>query len=316
MPNNPDQNADLFGDEGRQPEESDERRKDWQDRSRRRAAEHQKQQLIERENRISDDKLNFWSDEKRSGIPPELARGAIFRLPRRGRRRFYQRDVLIKRPRLQIGFTGTELDQFDGDVFLAIVRALRGQHYGQRVEINLRGLAHEIRRNQSGKSLRNIRDSLYRLSSCTVHLDFQRKDKQYAANIHLIGWGYEKTTRKTFVRLYADAEQLFEQLAWLDFDKHLALPSDLSRMLHMYITSHKRNSRRSAPLDEFMELTGTRSRRHVFRSRLHDALHALAVAGIIDEVAINDDDIVKWRLLRYNPDPDDPLKLEDHRPGH
>ena len=314
MPNNPDQNPDLFGDEGGQPEESDERRKDWQDRSRRRAAEHQKQQLIERENRISDDKLNFWSDEKRAGIPPELARGAIFRLPRRGRRRHFNADVLIERPSLKIGFTGTELDQFDGDVYLAIVRALRGQNYGQRVEINLKGLAHEIRRVQSGGTVETLRNSLKRLSSCTIHLEFCRHEERYHANIHLVGWVYEEKTRQTFVRLYADAAKLFEQLAWLDFEKHLALPTDLSRMLHMYVTSHRRGRRRSAKLDEFMELTGSRSRRNDFRARLHDALCALATAGIIDEIAITSVDVVRWRLLGYDQKSDDTLNLEDHRP--
>ena len=310
MPTEDSNETRLFNDESSQPKPSDDRRIAWQKEREARDGERRKQRLIEEKARVSDTELAFWGDEEKAAIPPELARGAIFRLPRRGRRQFYQKEVLIERPSLKIGFTGTELDQFDGDVYLAIIRALRGQNIGQRVEMSLRGLAHEIRRNQSGKSVRNIREALLRLSSSTIHLEFVRNEKNYEANIHLMGWMFEKETRKTFVRLDPDAAALFQQLAWIDFEKHLALPTDMSRMLHMYVTSHRRGQRRSATLDEFMELTGSTTPRHMFRQRLRDALRALEDAGIVDEIAIIDSDVVKWRLLGYDQDSHDALQIE------
>lgn len=312
MPTEDSNEPSLFNDESSQPKPPDDRRTAWQKEREARDAERRKQRLIEQKARVLDEELQFWSDETRAGIPPELARGAIFRLPRRGRRRFYQKEVLIERPSLKIGFTGTELDQFDGDVYLAIIRALRGQNIGQRVEISLRGLASEIRRNQSGASVRSIRESLLRLSSSTIHLEFVRNEKNYEANIHLMGWMFEKETRKTFVRLDPDAAALFQQLAWIDFEKHLALPTNMARMLHMYVTSHRRGQRRSATLDEFMEITGSTTPRHMFRARMHDALHALQDAGIVDEIEITGGDVVRWRLRKYGEDPDDVPEIENH----
>ena len=303
MPNDDSNNGGLF-DDMNVPKDPDAGKLDWHQQRERRAAERREQGRIARENRISDQQLDFWGDETRAGIPPELARGAIFRMPRRGRRRHFNRETLIQRPSLSVGFTGNELDQFDGEVYLAIIRALRGQHIGERVEISLKGLAHELRRVKSGGTVKNIKEALWRLSSCTIHLEFTRHDKHYDANIHLMGWVYEKETRKTFVRLYADAEGLFEQLAWVDFEQHLALPSNMAKMLHMYVTSHRRGARRSATLDEFMEISGGNTRRNDFRDRLHNALHALEDAGIIDEIEITANDVVKWRLREYAADPD------------
>ena len=285
------------------PKKSDAHQSDWLKRKEERDAKHREAQRIARENRISEQELAFWGDEDRAGIPPELARGAIFRLPRRGRRRHYYKEILIQRPSLSIGFTGDELDQFDGEVYLAIIRALQGQRIGERIEISMKGLAHEIGQSSpGGKNVRNIKESLMRLSSCTLHLEFKRREKDYEANIHLMGWVYEKQTRKTYIRLYADAEQLFRQLAWIDFKKHLALPSSLAKMVHMYVTSHTRGKRRSTTLDEFIEICGWQSRRNDFRARLLDALHDLEIAGIVDEVEITARDVVKWRLLPYDID--------------
>ena len=303
MPTKDSSEPSLFGDDESTSRDSDKRRAHWKDQRKARDAEFREQRLVEQENRISDKQLEFWGDETRAGIPPELARGAIFRLPRRGRRRLFQNEVVIERSRLKIGFTGTELDQFDGDVYLAILRALRGQNIGERVEINLKGLAHEIGRyRDSGKTVRNIREALFRLSSCTVHLDWWRHDDHYHANIHLMGWVYEEKTRKTYVRLHPDAAPLFRHLAWVNFDKHLALPSNMAKMLHMYVTSHRRGQRRSTTLDELIEVCGWSTRRNDFRRRLRDALHALQDASIIDEIEITDSDIVKWRLLAYGQD--------------
>lgn len=306
----------LFGDDKRVPEDIDDRKAHWIAEREARDAERREQRLIERKARVVDQELAFWGDETRAGIPPELARGAIFRLPRRGRRRRYNREVVIERPSLTIGFTGTELDQFDGDVYLAIIRALRGQNIGEQVEVSLKGLAREVRRVQSGGTVENLRNALDRLSSCVVHLDFWRKSEHYTANIGLMGWIYEEKSRKTYVRLDPDAAKLFTQLAWINFDKHLALPTDMSRMLHMYVTSHRRGQRRSATLDEFMELTGSTTPRHKFRARMHDALHALQDAGIIDEIEITDNDIVRWRLLGYDQDSEDDVpEIKDPEVG-
>lgn len=309
MPNDDSTNDELFNDGTNLPEDPDDGKPDWRSHRDARQAERRERQRIERENRISEERLDFWGDETRAGIPPELARGAIFRLPRRGRRRHFNREILIKRPSLSIGFTGNELDQFDGEVYLAIIRALRGQHIGERIEISLKGLAHELRRVKSGGTVKNIKEALWRLSSCTLHLKFTRNDKHYSANIHLMGWLYEEETRKTYVRLYADAEGLFQQLAWVDFEKHLALPSNMAKMLHMYVTSHRRGARRSVTLDELIEVSGWSARRNDFRSRLRDALNTLKNAGIIDEIEITADDVIKWRLLEYAADPDKELGI-------
>jgi hypothetical protein len=284
------------------PKKSDAHQSDWLKRNKERNAKHSEELRIARENRISEQELAFWGDEDRAGIPPELARGAIFRLPRRGRRRYFYEEILIRRPSLSIGFTGKELDQFDGEVYLAIIRALQGQHIGERVEISLKGLAHELRRVKSGGTVKNITESLKRLSSCTLHLQFKRRGKNYKANIHLMSWVYEEEARKTYVRLYADAEQLFQQLAWIDFKRHLALPSNLAKMVHMYVTSHTRGKRRSTTLDEFIDISGSQTRRNDFRTRLLEALNALEDAGVIDEVEITARDVVKWRLLPYDTD--------------
>ncbi|MYD43376.1 MAG: hypothetical protein F4W90_05735 [Gammaproteobacteria bacterium] len=300
----------LFGDGERTPEDSGDRKSRWRAQRKARDAERRKQRLIAQKARISDKELAFWGDEDKAAIPPELARGAIFRLPRRGRRRFFKNEVVIERPSLKIGFTGTELDQFDGDVYLAVIRALRGQYIGERVEISLKGLAHEIRRVQSGGTVETVRNALDRLSSCVVHLDFWRKGEHYTANIGLMGWIYEEKSRKTYVRLDPDAATLFAQLAWIDFDKHLALPTDMARMLHMYVTSHRRGQRRSVPLAEFMEITGSTTPRHMFRARLRDALRALQAAGIIDEMEITNNDAVRWRLLDYDRDPENAAQIE------
>ena len=292
-------NDSLFENEN-VPAKKDGHQSDWLKRKEERDAKHREAQRVARENRVSEEELAFWGDESRAGIPPELARGAIFRLPRRGRRRFFNKEILIQRKSLSIGFTGDELDQFDGEVYLAIIRALQGQRIGERVEISMKGLAYEIGRTRSGKTVQNIKESLIRLSSCTLHLRFKRREKDYEANIHLMGWVYEKQTRTTYVRLYADAEQLFRQLAWIDFKKHLALPSNLAKMVHMYVTSHTRGKRRSTTLDEFIDICGSQSRRNDFRTRLLDALHDLERAGVIDEVEITARDVVKWRLLPYD----------------
>ena len=246
--------------------------------------------------------LQFWGDRSIAGIPPELARGGVFRLPRRGQRDVYHDQLVVNQPSLQVRYSGDELDQSDLDVFLQILRVLRGKQIGEYVEVTLNGLVRGTRRSEGGKAIENMKNSLDRLSKAIFQIRFQRKSEWYRINTNLMVWLHKEETKQNWVKTTPEALDLFRVLAWLNFEKHVVLNNSMAKALHAYAISHRRGATHSVRLERLKNLWGYRGRVSNFRAALRKALNELEESHILADTTITDEDVARWMLLEIHPD--------------
>lgn len=91
------------------------------------------------------EKLRNWPEEV-AAMPTELTRVSLFGLIRRGRRKVMDWEKLSSRTDIEVSYFGKQLDQADGDLWLACLRMGRGVPMGQRIYTTRAALLKEIGR--------------------------------------------------------------------------------------------------------------------------------------------------------------------------
>jgi hypothetical protein len=234
--------------------------------------------------------LPLWEERVR-GLPNSFARSALFTSANRSveRENFKRRKIATLRG-AEIFYTGEELRQDDGDVFLQIVHLARQQPLGDVVEFSGYALLKDLEWTTSKGSYERLRDSINRLSSTTVLV---KTDGSYTGQS-------EKGFGGSLVRKFewnADAERGTSQCwrIWLepeivvlfgrdtytriDWAQRLQLPP-LAKWLHQFYFTHEKPI--GYKVETIRTLCGSRiAVLAKFRYKLREALALLVEVGFL-----------------------------------
>lgn len=257
------------------------------------AKEREERERRERESRIGG-KLILWPDDV-GVIPTEITRTALFGLPRRGRRQFFRDKVVASRSDVSIRYTGHELDQSDLEVWMLVLYIARGQHVGQRLYTNLNSMLKGLDRQNGGAARKSLKSSLERLATARFNMKFKRVGKEYQVIAGFMNWGVEVDSGKMWVRVDPEGETLFSNLSYLEFQTHLALPTSMSKALHVYAIGHKRKKRHRVLVKDLKLWLGYNGTSKDFRRYLKLALRELEEQGIMSEIELSAS-TVEWTL--------------------
>ena len=237
--------------------------------------------------------LPLWKDKER-GLPNSLARSAIFTAANRSVAREQMKGRRIAAVKgIEILYTGEELRQDDGDVFLQIVHLSRHQSLGEIVEFSGYSLLKELGWTTSKGSYVRLRDCIDRLSATTIQIKTDQNQIRFqcygGSLIRKFEWDSDAargTSQNWRVWLEPEIICLFQENAYtkIDWMQRLKLPP-LAKWLHQFYFSHR------DPLGYKVETLKTLCGSRIaviakFRYKLREALDSLQEVGFLSSYHI------------------------------
>lgn len=222
-----------------------------------------------------------------AAMPTELTRTSLFGLPRRGRRKVMDWEKLSSRADVEVSYNGKQLDQADADLWLACLRMGRAVPMGQRIYTTRAALLKEIGRKDDGRTRAWLEESLKRMAGASFMLETTRSGRKIKVTTGMMKWGIEEPSGQMFIRLDPEGAALFENLAYVGWEQRLALGSNASKALQLYISGHMAGKPHAVPLADLAHWMGYEGRLRQFRTALQHAMNELAKAGEIHSHSIN-----------------------------
>lgn len=234
--------------------------------------------------------LPLWEESVRA-LPNSLARSALFTAANRSIARENLRNRKIASVKgIEIIYTGEELRQEDGDVFLQIVHLARQQPLGEIVEFSGYGLLKELDWTTSKASYDRLRECINRLSTTTVQVKMSfpgeiSREKGFGSSlIRKFEWdetAARGTSQRWRVWLEPEIIYLFRENTYtkIDWKQRLRLPP-LAKWLHQFYFSHREPI--GYKVETIKMLCGSRiAVLGKFRYKLREALDNLIEVGFL-----------------------------------
>ena len=195
--------------------------------------------------------LPIWPDGVRGG-PNPLLRSALFAgVPSRYRKVFEARSSASHEPEgitiasqdgISLRYTGTQLNQYDADVFFEIIHRLRRNPLGQAAYFNGCDFLRAIGRHTSKPDYEDLDTSLRRLKRGVLDVRWTTRDRHLIYTGSLIDSLVRDTaTREYCVSLSPNTKTLFESssFTYLEWSERKRLiRSPLAQWLHSYYSTH------------------------------------------------------------------------------
>ena len=191
--------------------------------------------------RLAQSQMPFWSDEVRAEANT-LIRSALFSAtPLKAPRETVRNERVASLDGVEITFSGERLNQFDAQVFEAIMHLAREQSLGTECKFSLSGysILKALGVENTVSSSRAVEDSLYRLREATLVIKWVGSRAKRVGG--LVSF-YEKTEAGHFrVGLVPEMTEMFERDATFMPRKLLASVrrSPLASWLVRFLLSHK-----------------------------------------------------------------------------
>ena len=171
-------------------------------------------------------------------------------------------------------YTGPELRQSDGMVFMALLNLARDEQLGEAVSFSVEELCRKVFDRYDGPTRKLLRSHIQRLQRGLLEFD------QFSVQLCQ---RFDYPSRGAWsVRLDKDVVALFQRSSevWLDLGRRKALPEGLTTWLYGFVESQtKLIPMKAATL---RDLCGSEAADESFLRTLRVALHALAEQGVID----------------------------------
>lgn len=231
--------------------------------------------------------LPIWPDAVRGG-PNVLLRSAFFAgIQSRQRRTLGTQTSVEKEPEgvviaaqdgVSIKFAGTQLNQYDADVFFEVLHRARREHLGAIAIFSGASFLEAIGRTRNNLNYEDLDNSLRRLKRGTLDVSWRVGNKPYVFVGSLIDTYSRDTETKLYrVSLSPEVKTLFATASWtqLEWEERKQLKGKhLAQWLHSYFSTHARPF--PVKVAWLKEKTGspTKQLKH-FKTELRNALEAL-----------------------------------------
>lgn len=188
-----------------------------------------------------------------------------------------------------IRYSGPELRQSDGRVFLSLIHMLRDVRAGASVCVRPEAVCRALYKRYDGNARRQLREHIQRLQQGLFIFDTFR--------IQLCQCCVCPKTGLWTVGLDQHITQLFElsPKVWFGLEGRLSLPEGLATWLYSFVASQTRLIPMS--LTNLKTSCGSRATDKGFSNRLRDALKHLAQRGVIDTGWSVGNGQVRWLKL-------------------
>ena len=195
--------------------------------------------------------LPIWPDPVRGG-PNALLRSALFAGIHSKKRQVLGKQLRPeKKPEgvtvasqdgIRIKFAGTQLNQYDADVFFEALHRARRHPLDTECAFKGADFLNEIGRTRNDLNYEDLDESLDRLRRGTLEVEWDVQGRHYVFSGGLIASYTRETTSKRYkVTFSPDVRHLFAPSSWtqLEWDERKALrASPLAQWLHSYFSTH------------------------------------------------------------------------------
>jgi len=221
-------------------------------------------------------KLPHWSESK-CALPNGMLRSALFGAIRKGRRRFFRRELIASIDGIQIKYTGESLDQGDLDVYEAVLHHMRSENIGELHYVTGYSLLKIMGKTMTGKNREILHTRLIRL--CANALELHQGDYTYIGSLIYDVYKSRKTKEWAIV-LNPNLWFLFEknQFTLTDWNIRRKLSGQpLAQWLYSFYATHAEPF--SIKIETLRELCGSETEllKH-FKEKLRKALDAVVKA--------------------------------------
>lgn len=192
-------------------------------------------------------------------------------------------------------YSGPELRQSDGLVFMALLNMARDVPAGKLVSFHPEEACRAIFGRYDGPSRKRLREHVQRLQRALLKFD--------TFSVQLCQrFDYPNAGRWT-VALDSQIVELFRHTAyvWLDLKRRLSLPEGLATWLYAFVESQTRLI--PTRIETLREMCGSEASLKPFTNKLRDALRALVAHHVIDEGWFMESGTLHWRKATWEPGP-------------
>jgi len=197
------------------------------------------------------EQLPMWPEPTRGG-PNALLRSAFFAgIHSKKRRRLGTQPGVDKEPEgvmiaaqdgIKIKYAGTQLNQYDADVFFEAVHRARKEPLGTECVFGGSDFLREIGRSDSKGNYNDLDESLRRLRRGELEAEWTINGRHYIFTGSLIASYVRETTTKHYKVTFAkEVRTLFATASWtqLEWEQRKALKGKpLAQWLHSYFSTH------------------------------------------------------------------------------
>ena len=199
-------------------------------------------------------------------------------------------DFLDKEGSRIFKYSGPELRQSDGLVFMALLNLVKDIKIGERVSFEVESFCKQIFGRYDGPARAQLKQHIQRLQKGLIELD------QFSVQLCL-RFDFPSKGNWT-VALDKDILVLFKKssLIWLDFEKRKSLPEGLATWLYAFIESQV--SLIPVPVCKLKELCGSDATDDSFLKTLKISLKNLEDKNIIDNKWFVKNGILHWKAIK------------------
>lgn len=247
--------------------------------------------------------LPQWRENVR-GIPNAMARSALFRAAGKGEeRRLVKDEKIFALAGISIHFTGIELSQEDGDVFLQIVHMARGKPSSAEIETSGYELLQGLDWGTSSRDYDRLKASIRRLQAANIRISTKTKNwkLEYGGAI-LANYLFSEeldpemmldpvAPGKSVWKLILDSKiaNLFARDVYtqIDWEQRLDLPP-LAKWLHAFYHTHANPY--TYRVETLYRLCGSQAAElRTFRQKLKQAMDKLQECGFLQSWSYDKD---------------------------
>lgn len=247
--------------------------------------------------------LPQWRENVR-GIPNAMARSALFRAAGKGEeRRLVKDEKIFALAGISIHFTGIELSQEDGDVFLQIVHMARGKPSSAEIETSGYELLQGLDWGTSSRDYDRLKASIRRLQAANIRISTKTKNRklEYGGAI-LANYLFSEeldpemmldpvAPGKSVWKLILDSKiaNLFARDVYtqIDWEQRLDLPP-LAKWLHAFYHTHANPY--TYRVETLYRLCGSQAAElRTFRQKLKQAMDKLQECGFLQSWSYDKD---------------------------
>lgn len=115
-------------------------------------------------------------EEFKRAMPNHAARSSLFAPIARGKRPYYQQEVLFSRGDATITYTGYQLDEAQADVWMQLMFEAKDIPLGTSVKMNRCAFLRAIGRGTSGREYEWLRSTMIAFTSATIVVEVRKSD--------------------------------------------------------------------------------------------------------------------------------------------
>lgn len=239
--------------------------------------------------------------QRGSALPTGWMRTSLFVNQPQTKAKFLINEVLESFDSIRIEYTGEQLNMFDNDVYIEIIRLAQGRTPGEEILFNRHSLLRALGISGGKNNYEALHKSLQKLKGNTIKITNAKIGYSAFSLIDQLSWEEKNACwRFSIGRIVVD--MFSAELSFIDLDIRQSLTTPLAKYLQNYMSAGKPGEgEREVKVDNLMRLSGTTSQLKDFLGKgrgLNKALDELKAAGFLASYAIhknkNGEHVVKW----------------------